>query len=172
MPFIDLPAERAEALINVQVVAPTRLTHAALELMVPKRRGTIINVASLPAFSAALPPSPLPHRATYAATKAYLVAFTELLSNELRDRGIRFQVLCPGIVNTEFHTIQGGDVSQVAWVTAEEVVAASLVGLERGDLICIPTADDDAAVDSWIAASNALVAAGRNPAADRYRRSS
>jgi len=170
MPFAELPPERAEELLRVQALAPTRLTRAALDPMLKRGNGTVVNVASLLAFSGALPAPPLPHRATYAATKAYLVAFTQLLASELRDSGIRLQVLCPGIVRTEFHEVQGRDVSQIPSVSAEDIVTASLAGLERGDLVCIPTAEDNVVIDAWIAASTATFATGRAPIAARYRR--
>ena len=83
MPFVELPPEKAEELIRLQVLAVTRLTRAALPGMIARGRGGIVNVSSMTANSASLPPEPLPNRVTYAATKAYVNAFTELLSHEL-----------------------------------------------------------------------------------------
>jgi uncharacterized protein len=144
MPFVDLDPEVAEALIRVHVLALTRLTRAALPGMVENGRGAIINVASLLAFTGSIPPQPLPHRATYASAKAYMVTFTQTLASELDQTGVRLQVLCPGLVKTEFHEVAGFDRAQVPFppMEPEEVVDASLRGLELGEVICVPGLED------------------------------
>ncbi|HAF10517.1 MAG TPA: hypothetical protein DCK98_10615 [Chloroflexi bacterium] len=65
-------------------MATTRLARAALPAMIERGQGSIVNVASMLAFSASLPPEPLPHRVVYAAAKAYLVAFSQGLVTEAR----------------------------------------------------------------------------------------
>lgn len=93
-PFLQLDPDRAEELIRLQVLAVTRLARAALPAMVARGRGALINVSSQLAFSAALPSPPLPPgRAVYAATKAYVNAFTQLLHGELAGTGVRVQAL-------------------------------------------------------------------------------
>lgn len=147
MPFTSLEPDRAEALINVQVLAVTRLTRAALPGMIARGHGSIINVSSRLAFSAPMSSPPLPKRATYAATKAYINTFTQILSDELKDTGVKVQALCPGVVRTEFHLVQGIDPSRMPAETimkAEDLVDASLQGLELGEVICIPALDDPA----------------------------
>ena len=147
MPFIDLDPDRAEELIRLHVLAVTRLTHAALSGMVPRSHGTIINVSSLLAFSQTLPSPPLPKRATYAATKAYIHAFTQILHSELQGTGVQVQVLCPALVWTEFHAKVNLDTSFIApdmRLNPEEVVNASLKGLELGEVVCIPALNDPA----------------------------
>jgi short-subunit dehydrogenase len=94
-PFVELDPDRAEELIRLQVVAVTRLTRAALPLMIAAGRGAIINVSSRLAFSAALPSPPLPKRATYAGSKAFINAFSQLLAGELQGTGVKVQALCP-----------------------------------------------------------------------------
>jgi short-subunit dehydrogenase len=97
MPFVELDPDRAEELIRLHIVATTRLTRAALPGLVARDRGAIINVASMLAFSASIPGmSPLPKRAIYAACKAYIVSFSELLHHELEGTHVRVQALCPG----------------------------------------------------------------------------
>jgi short-subunit dehydrogenase len=144
MPFVELDPDIAEALIRVHVLGLTRLTRAALPRMVETGRGAIINVASLLAFTGSMPPRPLPHRATYASAKAFMVTFTQALANELDQTGVRLQVLCPGLVRTEFHEVAGFDRAQVPFppMEAEEVVDASLKGLELGEVICVPGLED------------------------------
>ncbi len=145
MPFVSLDPNRAEELINVQVLAVTRLTRATLPGMIARGHGSIINVSSRLAFSGPMTSPPLPKRATYAATKAYINAFTQILSDELKDTGVKVQALCPGVVRTEFHLVQGLDPSRMpadSIMKVEDLVDASLKGLELGEVICIPAMDD------------------------------
>src|SRR5262245_12763123 len=79
MSFAGLDPDRAEELIRLQVVAVTRLTRAALPGMIKRSRGAIINVSSRLALSASLSSPPLPKRAVYAATKAYINTFSQIL---------------------------------------------------------------------------------------------
>jgi len=147
MPFVALDLDRAEELIRLQVLAVTRLTRAVLPGMISRGHGAIINVSSRLAWSAALPSPPLPKRAIYAASKAYINAFTQLLHDELQGTGVQVQALCPGVVRTEFHAQMGMDVERlpaVALTTPEAVVEASLAGLRLGEVICVPTLDDPA----------------------------
>jgi uncharacterized protein len=130
--FDRQPAELARAMVDLNVRALTDLTRAVLPDMVARRRGRIVNVASNAAFQ------PIPYMAVYAATKAYVVSFTEALATELRGTGVRVQALCPGITATEFlevaHTHAGLLVTRMPMMSAEDVVAASLTGLDRGRL--------------------------------------
>ncbi len=147
MPFVSLDPDRAEEMIRVQVIAVTRLTRAAVPGMIARGHGAIINVSSRLAFSASMQSPPLNKRAVYAATKAYINTFTEILYDELKGTGVRVQALCPGIVWTEFYERQGmkpGTFPPAMVQKAEEVVAASLAGLKRGEVICVPALDDPA----------------------------
>src|SRR5438067_10340945 len=141
MPFAKLPPDRAEELVRVHVLAPTRLARAAVPGMVQRKRGAIVNVASMLAFSASLPPEPLPHRVVYAAAKAYLVAFSQALAAEIGPAGVRVQALCPGIVASEFHTLQGESAPPPGAMAPADVVQASLIGLETGEIVCSPTVE-------------------------------
>jgi short-subunit dehydrogenase len=145
MPFIDLSADRAEELIRLQVVAITRLSRAALPRMIEAGSGAIINVSSRLAFSGTIPSPPLPKRATYAGTKAFVNTFTQLLAGELEGTGVQVQALCPGVVDTEFHTVMGLDPATFPTaiiMSPEDVVTASLAGLQRGEVLCVPTLQD------------------------------
>ena len=144
MPFVELAPGRAEELIRLQVLAVTLLTRAALPGMIARRKGAVINVSSRLAFSASLPSPPLPKRAVYAATKSYINTFSRIMANELAGTGVRMQALCPGVVRTEFHEVQGMDASRfpVGIMSPEDLVAASLAGLARDEVICIPALDD------------------------------
>ena len=168
MPFVELPPERAEEQLRVQVVAPTLLARAALPGMLERGGGAVINVASMLAFSAAFQ-LPQLRRATYTASKAYLVAFSQQLQQEVGDR-VRIQVCCPGVVATEFHSVQGMDSSHAPGrLEPEDVVRASLRGLDLGELICAPALEDTSLIERWIEAANALFGGGRGDLATRYR---
>lgn len=133
--FAELDPDREENQIRLNVVALVRLTRAALPGMIERGSGSVINVSSVVAFQ------PDPYNATYGATKAFVNSFTEAVHEELRGSGVRVQALCPGATRTEFQQSAGLDTGKVpsfAWQSAEDVVAASLDGLRRGDLICVP----------------------------------
>lgn len=132
MAFTALPADKANELLHVKVVAPTMLARAAVPGMIARGGGTIINVAGMLAFGAAA------GRATYVATLAHLVALSQALHEELARQGVQVQVLCPGVVATEFHERQGMDLSALPRMSADDLVAASLRGLALGEVVCSP----------------------------------
>ena len=103
MPFVELDLDKAEELINLQVLAVTRLTRAALPGMIAHGRGSIINVSSRLAFSGSIGSSQLPKAQPLSATKSFINTFTQLLQSELEGTGVQLQALCPGLVQTEFH---------------------------------------------------------------------
>ena len=169
MPIAQLPADKAAELVHVKVVAPTMLVRAAVPRMVARGEGTIINVAGMIAFSGPAPQAQLPSRAVYAGTLAHLVAMTQVLHQELASQGLRIQVLCPGVVATEFHERQGLDLSAVPRMSAEDVVTASLRGLELGEVVCAPGVQDASLLDAVSEADLAAFAAQSPELASRYR---
>ena len=172
MPFAQLPVERARELVDVNALAPVLLTRAVIPGMVERGGGAIINVASLLAFSGAARAPHLPQRAVYAATKAFLVTFTEILAAELEGTGVKIQVVCPGVVRSEFHSRQGIDMSQVPRMEPDQIVTASLSDLELGVVVSIPAMPDDSAKARFDdAASTLLGVARRTDLPERYRAS-
>ena len=111
--------------VRVNIEAVLKLTHAALQTMVPRRRGGIINLASVVAFQ------PFPHFAVYAASKAFVLSFTEALAEELRGTGVRVLALCPGSVTTEMDLFahNKGLLGRLPSLSAEQVVKAGFEGL-------------------------------------------
>ena len=171
MPFADLAAAKAAELVDLNVLAPVLLTQAVLPGMLDRSRGTIINVASLLAFSGAVEIPFLPKRVVYAATKSFLVTFSQALAAEVGDRGIQVQVVCPGVVRSEFHSRQGMDMSAVPRMEPGDVVEASLADLADGALVSVPGLDDTEPLAQLDAACLGLVRVARIaelPA--RYRR--
>jgi uncharacterized protein len=109
-----------------------------LPAMVRRRQGRLVNVASTAAFL------PVAGNAVYSAGKAFLVAFSEALQAEVAAAGVRAQALCPGFTYTEFHdtpTMLGFSRANVPgwmWMSADQVVSASLAALERGPVVVVP----------------------------------
>jgi len=172
MPFVELDPDYAEAQIRVQVTAVVRLSRAVLPGMLARRSGAIINVSSMLAFSAGMDRPFLPKRAAYAATKAFVNAFTETLSTELAGTGVQMQALCPAVVRTEFHDVDGKPVLRpnVPVMEPEDVVDASLAGLVLGDVICSPALADRGLLDREREARHALFDSGRGAdLSTRYR---
>ena len=135
--FAELEPERELEEIRLNVIALVRLTRAALPGMLARRRGGIVNVSSLAGEN------PGPFTATYAATKAYVTSFSESLHEEVRGSGVIVQALLPGFTRTEFQEVAGVDpgiVPGFAWMSPEDVVAASLAALRRREAVCIPGA--------------------------------
>jgi short-subunit dehydrogenase len=161
MPFAELAPVQARELVHLNVLAPVLLTRTAVTGMLARGRGSIINVASLLAFSGPVDAPHLPKRAVYAATKSFLVTFSQVLAGEVLARGVQVQVVCPGLVRSEFHTRQGLDMSGVPRMEPRQVVEASLADLANGVVVSIPGLAD---VDSYAqleAADHELLAATR-----------
>lgn len=94
--FWDIPIENHLSLVRVNIEAVLRLTHLFLPEMRQRRRGKILNLASIASFE----PGPL--LATYHASKAFVLSFSEALATELKDSGITVTALCPGPTDTDF----------------------------------------------------------------------
>jgi short-subunit dehydrogenase len=104
-------------------------------------------------------------------TLAHLVAMTQVLHEELAPAGLRVQVLCPGVVATEFHERRGLDLSAVPRMSAEDVVTASLRGLELGEVVCAPGVEDAGLLAAVSQADLAAFGAQSPELAARYRAS-
>ncbi|OBJ50673.1 SDR family oxidoreductase [Mycobacterium sp. 1423905.2] len=128
------PAALQEQL-DVNVTAVMHLTRAALPPMLTAGSGTVINIASVAGL--------LPGRgSTYAASKAWVVSFSEGLFDALQGTGVGVHAVCPGYVHTEFHSRAGIDASTVPsflWLEVDDVVTESLADIARGKTISIPS---------------------------------
>jgi short-subunit dehydrogenase len=136
--FVDADVERHLDMIRVHVLTAVRLTHAVLPHMLHRNRGGVINMASLCAWT------PCAGVVSYSSTKAYLVAFSEGLQDELRNTNVRIRAVCPGFVHTGFHTADGmktfdpHSTPRWMWTMPEQVVECSLRGLHRSRVIVTP----------------------------------
>ncbi|MFQ5471987.1 MAG: SDR family NAD(P)-dependent oxidoreductase [Dehalococcoidia bacterium] len=141
--FAKLPIGREMEEIDLNIGALTKLSHAALGPMIEKKHGTIINVGSTGSFQ------PVPRMASYAATKAYVLSFSEALHEEAKPHGVTVTCLCPGIVMTEFQQVARVDTEKlpsIGVLTPDKVVAAALRGAARGKAIVVPGGMNQAGV--------------------------
>lgn len=129
----DLAQE--SAMIQVNLVALTQLTKLALQAMLPRGRGRILNVASVAGFQ------PVPHHTVYSATKAYVLHFTEALAEELRGSQVTVSALCPGPTATSIVERSGLEhvrAFQRAVADPADVARIGYQGMIRGKRILIP----------------------------------
>jgi hypothetical protein len=144
--FHDQDEARLRAMVDLNVTALVVLTRRVLPGMLDRGRGRIVNVVSTGAFQ------PVPFLGLYSATKSCVLSFTEALATELRGRGITVQALCPGLTDTEFFEVAHTDarllINRLPRMAPEQVVRASLRGLERGRLRVVPGFVDR--VNAWL----------------------
>jgi short-subunit dehydrogenase len=136
--FQDLPIEGELEEVRLNVVALHELTAAFLPGMLERRAGAILNVASIAGFQ------PLPNQATYGATKAFAVSFSEALHTDLAGTGVSCTALCPGPVRTEFSEVAGmtnldNAAPEFVWLQPAEVAKAGIDGMARGRRIVFPS---------------------------------
>jgi short-subunit dehydrogenase len=135
--FVDLPAGSETGMVRLNCEAVVALTHAWAGEMVQRGDGAILIVASSAGFQ------PLPRQATYGASKAFALSFSEALHAELRPHGISVTALCPGPVETEF--AEAGDIHgfdevmpKALWVAPREVARQAIAGLSSGKRVVAP----------------------------------
>ncbi|HEV7887854.1 MAG TPA: SDR family oxidoreductase [Acidimicrobiales bacterium] len=133
--FADTPIDVLDREVALDVIAPMRLTHAALPGMIARGSGGILNVASIAAFQAG------PLNAVYSASKAFVLYLSEAVHEEARKSGVHVTVLCPGATRTEFQQRGGftaGKMPDFLWDQPETVVAHALKALARNQAVCVP----------------------------------
>jgi uncharacterized protein len=135
--FVSLDRERELAEVRTNVEAVVDLTGRWLPGMIERGRGAVLNTASTSAFQ------PIPGNATYAASKAFVLSFSEALHTESRTAGVTVTALCPGPVKTEFQEVAeaedfAGKLPKPLWVEADDVAEQALRGLERGARVVTP----------------------------------
>lgn len=134
--FVEQDWSREQELIELNILALSRLCHDLGYHMVKQGRGQILNVASVAAFQ----PGPL--MSNYFASKAYVLNFSEGLRNELAPHGVKVSVLCPGPIATPFfrhsQIRSSGLERRQLLANPEEVALLAVQGLERNRAIIIP----------------------------------
>jgi uncharacterized protein len=136
-PFAHSDRARELEMVRTNVEAVVDFCALFLPPMVERGRGAILNLASTASFQ------PLPMQAGYAATKAFVLSFSESLYSELAGSGVSVTALCPGPVKTEFAEVaalDAGALPDLFWAGPKEVAEAGIRGLERGKRVVIPGA--------------------------------
>ncbi len=130
--FLEQSADREIQSIRVNVEALYSLTRKIVPAMVARKRGGILNVASIVAFQ------PIPYWTTYAATKAFVLAFGEGLACELRNTGVRVVTVCPGFTKTGLYAdsgVPGLAGKFLPFATPEEIVRVALAAYDAGRVV-------------------------------------
>lgn len=134
--FQDLPISDVDRLVATNVAAPTRLMHHMLPGMRARRRGGIINLASLGAYA------PGPYQAAYYASRAYVLSLSEAVAAEVARDGVRVTAVAPGPVRTDFHDKMGADSDLYRWLipslAPETVVQWAVTAHNLGFRVVVP----------------------------------
>jgi short-subunit dehydrogenase len=135
--FAELAYDDQLGMVELNVVALTKLCRLVLPGLIARRRGGILNVASTAAFQAG------PYMAVYYATKAFVLSLSEALHEEAKPHGVTVTALCPGPVPTEFQDRANLDSARILKLrfmaaSAAEVASAGVAGYEAGEAIVIP----------------------------------
>lgn len=126
--FLQQRLEEIESMMSLNMGSLVKLTHLFLPTMVQRRSGGVINVASVAAFQGT------PNMCVYAATKAFVLSFSEALAEELSGTGVRVMALCPGGTATQFFERAGYRQTgfKLPIQSSEAVVRTAIRAFERG----------------------------------------
>jgi hypothetical protein len=164
--LVESDVERLDQMIQLNVTSVTRLAHAVAPAFIRRGGGTIINIASI----VALAPELL--NGVYAATKSFVLTFSQSLHHELAGHGIQVQAVLPGATSTDFWNVAGVPVQHLPTqivMRAEDMVDAALVGFDRQELVTIPSLPDAADWERFDSARKAMAPnLSRSSAAQRY----
>jgi short-subunit dehydrogenase len=162
------PVSDSMAQIALNITALTRLTHAVLPGFLARNEGEIINVASVLAVHS------WEISAVYSGTKAYVLAFSRGVQDELKNTGVRLQVVLPATTATEIWDESGVPLSalnQDSVMSTDNMVDAALVGFDRRENITWPSVADETLWEKYDVASAALFGATQTGTpAPRYRK--
>jgi short-subunit dehydrogenase len=163
--FEGADVEVLDRLVRLNVTAVTRLGAAVIPRFLAQGNGAIVNIASVVALA---PEFPL---GAYGATKAYVLAYSQALHEELGARGLYVQVVLPAATRTEIWERSGRDVESLQGVMdVGDLVDAALVGFDRREVVTIPPLPDAGQWEAFVAARRAMLPnfAQAHPA-ERYR---
>jgi uncharacterized protein len=165
--LLDNDADALRRIIALNITAPTLLAAAAGRAFVARRRGTIINIASVLALA------PERFDGVYSGSKAFVLNLSLSLAATVKDAGVRVQAVLPGATRTEIWARSGKDIDSfpaAMVMEAADLVDAALVGLDKNEVVTIPPLPDEA---QWTAFNEARLAMGPNlsnrAVAERYR---
>jgi uncharacterized protein len=153
-PLLDADSDRLERMVDLNVTALVRLSHAVLPAFLNRGGGAIVNVASV----LGIVPEIL--NGVYGGTKAFVIAFSRSLHKEFGGRGIRIHVILPGATATDFWDTAGTPLERVPRdmvMRADEMVDAALAGFDQGELITIPSLPEVTDWEAYEAARQNLI---------------
>jgi short-subunit dehydrogenase len=165
-PLLNDDIDYLDQMIALNVTAANRLAVAAAQVFAARGHGSIINIASAVAIV------PDIFNGTYSGSKSFVLALTLALANDLKDKGVKVQAVLPGFTRTEIFDRVGGSFDNIPADRVMEVndlVDAALAGFDLGELITVPSAEDDNLVKAYQEARFALGGqASRDRPASRY----
>jgi len=138
--FADMDPARVSQMLQLNVMALVAMTRAFLPGMLRRRRGRIVNLASIASFA------PVPWMAVYAASKSFVLSFSESLAEELRGTGVTVTAVCPGLTNSEMADAALERAPGVApyralmFAEAADVARAAVAGALEGKALVVPGA--------------------------------
>ena len=134
--FQDVDAATVRRLIDLDVGAVVDLTHRFLPGMLARRRGAVLNVASMMGYM------PVPYQAIYAASKAFVLSFTKALAYETMGTGVQVSVVAPGVISTGLHSKAGTQNSRYLFLlptaTSEQIAKIAYTRFNRGWSVILP----------------------------------
>ncbi len=130
----EIPVERDLEMVDVNVRAMVEVTKRFLPAMLERGAGAIMHLASTAAFQ------PVPLMATYGATKAFVLHWSEALAREAAPHGVRILAVCPGTTDTEFQSVANVTAPSSVTMDPVDVVRRSLRALEKGKHVIVPGA--------------------------------
>lgn len=135
--FIDTNYCDVKRLLYLHIMAVTKLTYFVLQGMKQRNKGTIINISSDGAFAV------LPKNVVYSSSKLYIINFTEGLHMELADYDIKVQAVCPGFIDSDFHSRAGMSVDKTrkgifGFQQPGDVVNRAMMALKKNIVVCVP----------------------------------
>jgi short-subunit dehydrogenase len=165
--LLDNGPDELGGLISLNITAPTRLAAAAGRAFVARKRGAIVNIASVLAFA------PEAFDGVYSGSKAYLVNLSLSLAAQTKEHGVQVQAVLPGATRTELWARSGKDVESFPAeivMTVDDLVDAALLGLDRGETVTIPPLADEAQYAAYDQARRAMGPnLSRRDVAPRYK---
>jgi hypothetical protein len=165
--LLESDVEQMTSMIALNVTALTRLTYAVAPGFVARGTGTIVNIGSIVAIN------PEALNGVYGGTKAFVLAFSQNLRNELQGTGVKVQVVMPGATATDFWDLSGRPLEQLPTgivMSVEDLVDSALIGLDRGEFATIPSLQDGGLYDAYESARQAMIGSlSTATPAPRYR---
>ncbi|HEY4801274.1 MAG TPA: SDR family oxidoreductase [Paraburkholderia sp.] len=152
-PLLDSDVDAMTRMIDLNVIALTRLTYAAVPGFVARGKGAVINISSIVAIS------PETLNGVYGGSKAFVLAFSQSLHHELADKGVQVQAVLPGATATDFWQTGGLPVEHLPAaivMSATDMVDAALAGFDRRELVTIPSLHAGEEWDAYEAARQTM----------------